>query len=421
MTILLGILLAITLAILVFRYHLPLRRLRKRLRDIASGSIPRTHFAGGAEIVRDLSLDLDHLVEMQSDTVRRAEDEGFNLRAVLSSMKEGVLIVDSWHRIRLANEGIHSLLPHGVSPINRTPLELFRNHLLHRAIEASLTFPEPHTSEMTLDVFDHGQLVPRHFEVTVVGMRPGGRKESLGALIVFHDITRVKALEGMRKEFVANVSHELRTPLSIISGYLETILDDDLNDLTAARKFLTIMRKHTQRLHLLVEDLLIISQLESQKTTLEMAPMNLAACLEKVVERLEPSLEQRDVRIQLNFPPDFPQVEADEHRMDQAFFNLLDNAVKHGCRDHGVVEVHGSVAEGDVIVSVRDYGPGIPTEDQPHIFERFYRVDRGRSRQRGGTGLGLSIVKHIVQAHGGTVEVESRIGKGSTFHVKIPI
>lgn len=420
MTILLTLLLLAAVAVLIFRYHLPLRQLRKRLRHIADGSLPSARLSSGAGVVKNISRDLDRLVEMQSVTVQRAEDEGFNLRAVLSSMKEGVLIVDGWQRIRLANEGIQSLLPHGMSPINRTPLELFRNHLLHRAIEASLTFSEPHTSELTLDVFDNGQMVPRHFEVTVVGMRPDNRAESLGALIVFHDITRIKALEGMRKEFVANVSHELRTPLSIISGYLETILDDDLHDLTAARKFLNIMRKHTQRLHLLVEDLLIISQLESQKTTLEFVPMNLSACLAKVVERLEPSLDQRNVQIRLHFPPDFPKVEADEHRMDQAFFNLLDNAVKHGCRDSSVVDVQGSVANGNAIVSVRDYGPGIPAEDQPHIFERFYRVDRGRSRQLGGTGLGLSIVKHIVQAHGGSVEVESRVGKGATFHVKLP-
>lgn len=420
MTLFLALLLALLLAVFLFRYYFPLRHLRARLQTLAEGGEPENLRHDGAELVRCISRDLDRLIEQQTVTIRRAGDEQFNLRAILGSMKEGVLLVDAGHRIRMVNDEIYRLLPKGISPINRTPLELFRNHLLHRAIENSLTVPGAQTSEMTIDIVDKGQLVPHQFEVTVTGMRAiaGG---TFGALAVFHDITRLKALESMRKEFVANVSHELRTPLAIISGYLETLLDDDFNDPVAARKFLRVMRKHTERLHLLVEDLLIISQLESQKTSLDFAPASLPECLETVVERLEPELQQRGAKVRLAFPRDFPLVEMDEHRIDQVFFNLLDNALKHGGKKPGEILVRGIAGEGSVRVSVQDHGPGIPIEEQPHIFERFYRVDRGRSREMGGTGLGLSIVKHVVQAHGGTVEVESRIGEGATFHVTLPV
>ena len=220
---------------------------------------------------------------------------------------------------------------------------------------------------------------------------------------------------------MANVSHELRTPLSIISGYLETMLDEDFDDPAASRKFLKVMDKHTQRLHLLVDDLLTISSLESQRMTLDFVSSELQSILLRVVERLEPALQSRNLSVQLNFPPNFPRIELDPHRMDQVFFNLLDNAIKHGGNGDASLEVVGETQPDRVSIFVRDHGPGIPEKDQPHIFERFYRVDEARSRDVGGTGLGLSIVKHVVQAHGGTVEVVSRRGEGTTFRVTLPL
>lgn len=420
MTILLAIALGLGSLFFLLRYHLPLARLRQKMQRSLSELTPENELVGGAPIIQEISNALDEWTARNSETERRAHDEGLNLRNILGSMREGVVLLDNQKRIRLANQAIYRLLPAGLSPINRTLLELFRNHVLQRAIEASFTTPEPQTTEYVVDVSENGRLIPKTLEVTSIGL-PGADGEIVGALAVFHDLTRVKELEGMRKDFVANVSHELRTPLSIISGYLETMLDDDFDDPVASRKFLKVMDKHTQRLHLLVEDLLTISSLESQRMTLDFISSELQSILQRVVERLEPALTAKNLRVQMNFPPDFPRIELDAHRMDQVFFNLLDNAIKHGGNGDAPLEVIGEKRSDCVCVSFRDHGPGIAEKDQPHIFERFYRVDEARSREVGGTGLGLSIVKHVVQAHGGAVEVVSRRGEGTTFRVKLPL
>ena len=397
-------------------YYFPLRKLRGKLEESAGAS------AGGnqASLVETIGHLADKLVEKNSATHQRAEDEGFNLRTILSSMHEGVVILDNQKRIRLANDAIYRLLPAGLSPINRTLLELFRNHVLHRAIELSFTTPEPQTTEYVVDVTENSHLVAKTLEVTSIGM-VGRNGTIVGALAVFHDLTRVKVLEGMRKDFVANVSHELRTPLSIISGYIETMLEDDFQDVQAGRKFLRVMHKHTERLHLLVEDLLTISMLESQRAPLDFSETDLRCSVQRVMEQLEPKLQAKDLEVKLSFPKNFPLVEADVRRMDQVFFNLLDNAIKHGRKGDRPIKVSGEVSEEEVCISVRDDGPGIASKDQPHIFERFYRVDEARSRDVGGTGLGLSIVKHVVQAHGGQVEVVSKKNEGAEFLVTLPL
>ncbi|MEO7934210.1 MAG: ATP-binding protein [Chthoniobacterales bacterium] len=403
----------------LWRYALPLRRLQEELSSIRFGKKRGVTLAGAA-VIREIAGTVAELLDENDVSQQRARDEGLNLRTILESMREGVVLLDNQKRIRLANRAIYRLLPAGLSPVNRTLLELFRNHVLQRAIETSFTTPEPQTTEYVVDVSENGRLVAKTLEVTSIGI-PGSGGEIVGALAVFHDLTRVKELEGMRKDFVANVSHELRTPLSIISGYIETLLDDDLEDVESGRKFLRIMHRHTQRLHLLVEDLLTISALESQRVALEFRPVELQSNLQKIVEQLEPALSARDLQVKLDFPADFPELEVDARRIDQVFFNLLENAIKHGHAGDAPIEVIGKVGPQGVSISVRDHGPGIAAKDQPHIFERFYRVDEARSREVGGTGLGLSIVKHVVQAHGGTVEVASRRGEGATFEVILPL
>lgn len=400
---------------LAFHYF-PLRKLRGKLEEI-TGSVAT---GKGASVVNNIEELAGALMEKTSATHRRAEDEGFNLRTILSSMHEGVVILDNQKRIRLANDAIYRLLPAGLSPINRTLLELFRNHVLHRAIELSFSTPEPQTTEYVVDVTENGHLVAKTLEVTSIGM-VGREGTIVGALAVFHDLTRVKVLEGMRKDFVANVSHELRTPLSIISGYIETMLEDDFQDVKAGRKFLRVMHKHTERLHLLVEDLLTISMLESQRAPLDFVEIDLRASVQRVVEQLEPALQAKNLSVIQRFSEDFPAVEADARRMDQVFFNLLDNAIKHGRKGDSPIEISGQTTKAGVHVRVRDHGPGIAAKDQPHIFERFYRVDEARSRDVGGTGLGLSIVKHVVQAHGGQVEVFSGLNEGADFRVTLPL
>jgi two-component system phosphate regulon sensor histidine kinase PhoR len=231
-------------------------------------------------------------------------------------------------------------------------------------------------------------------------------------------LTRLKQLERQREEFVANVSHELRTPLSLIKGYVETLLDGAKDNPEVGDRFLKIIERNANRLDLLIQDLLTISALESGRMKLELQPVELRALVDKVLAFLHAKAENRNVTL-ANELPDLI-TSADANRLDQVLANLVDNAIKYG-KAGGNVVVGGNKLEGGALeIFVRDDGPGIPPEALTRVFERFYRVDKARSRDQGGTGLGLAIVKHIVQAHGGEVRVESELGKGATFFFTLP-
>lgn len=231
--------------------------------------------------------------------------------------------------------------------------------------------------------------------------------------------SRQRKLEEMRKDFVANVSHELRTPLSIIKGYVETLLDDPPPDRETERQFLRTIHKHSAQLEALINDLLDLSALESQKAKLRFEAVSLRAVAGAVVGELAAAASQKTILVTLEIPSNFPAVRADEQRLQQVFTNLLENAVKY-TQTGGRVTVSARETGSEIEVCVADNGSGIAPEHLPHIFERFYRVDKARSREVGGTGLGLSIVKHIVQVHGGRVWVESELGKGSKFFFTLP-
>jgi two-component system phosphate regulon sensor histidine kinase PhoR len=240
-----------------------------------------------------------------------------------------------------------------------------------------------------------------------------------GILVIFHDITQMRALEAVRKEFVANVSHELRTPLSILSGYLETLLDDDVDPGTT-RRFLETMHRHAKRLNALVEDLLLLSQLESRCLPLHLESVGVQDCFQQVLERFDSVIHTTETVVTVVAPEDLT-FRADPLRLEQALFNLIDNALKYGGKPCLKLTLRADLEGRYLSIRVADDGPGIPLGDQPHIFERFYRVYKDRSRDGGGTGLGLSIVKHTVLAHGGSVAVESSPGKGSTFILRFPL
>jgi two-component system phosphate regulon sensor histidine kinase PhoR len=242
--------------------------------------------------------------------------------------------------------------------------------------------------------------------------------EREGIILVFHDLTRLKQLERAREEFVANVSHELRTPLSLIKGYVETLLDGARNNPEVAERFLKTIERNAQRLDLLIQDLLAISALESGRIQLELQPLKLCPLADKVLADFKKTADAKVIRL-VNDLPDLTAT-ADANRLEQVLANLVDNAVKYGRAD-GAVTIGGKrTDDGMVEVFVQDDGSGIPAEALERVFERFYRVDKGRSREQGGTGLGLSIVKHIVQSHGGKVWVKSEPGKGATFFFTLP-
>jgi two-component system phosphate regulon sensor histidine kinase PhoR len=394
----------------LFRIRNDIRRLAEETRISTGGK--------GPAVVREIYHQLRRIEHRQREMAQLVADEDLSLRAILGSMSEGVLVANADLTVRLVNERLQRMFSFSRVPVGRTILEVFRNHLLHQMAQLTVDTNQPQANEIPVDVRDGDKFVPKHFQVTSVSLRRP-KQGSAGILIVFHDVTQIRSLEAVRKDFVANVSHELRTPLSILTGYLETLLESS-PDAATRRRFLLIMHKHAQRLNLLVDDLLQLARLESREPHLNWERFQLQGCIEKVLEKSEPMIQASGAVVETRIAPDLPTIEADQIKIEQAVFNLLDNALKYGSKSDPRVLIEVDYTPVEVILKVKDNGPGIPLSDQPHIFERFYRVHKDRSRDAGGTGLGLSIVKHAAQSHGGNVELESSPGQGATFIVRLP-
>lgn len=332
--------------------------------------------------------------------------------ALFDSMAEGLLLLDEAGRIQLANRAFTQLFGVSTELRSRTIMEALRLHELTELVDIlgtqkqvlgrELKIARPHERWLQVNgsaIFDDSS--HRH-----------------GTILVFHDLTRLKKLERTRQEFVANVSHELRTPLSLIKGYVETLLDGAKDNPEVSGKFLQTIDRNAERLRLLIEDLLTISELESGRVKLNLQSVPLHALTEKVLGDFRSRADAKQMGLVDQVPE--LRVRADADRLEQVLCNLVDNAIKYG-RSQGHVWVTAQPAEaGQIQVSIQDDGPGIPRESLERIFERFYRVDKARSREQGGTGLGLSIVKHIVQGHGGRAWAKSELGHGATFYFTLP-
>ncbi|MBA4149340.1 MAG: PAS domain-containing protein [Verrucomicrobia bacterium] len=353
------------------------------------------------------------LAELTTNQQRALSQFSTEQQVLFNSMVEGVLLLDQQHRIRLANRAFRELFGIREEVQGKTILETLRSHEMDDVVERVAV--EGHVLGL--------ELQPPGLQECVLQVNASAVNDVLGkqqgTILVFHDLTQLKKLERTRQEFVANVSHELRTPLSLIKGYVETLIDGAKNDPELATKFLGTIEKHADRLTFLIEDLLIISQLESGQIVLNQQRVNLHELSARVLGDLASRKQEKGVQITSAIGPDI-FVQADAQRLEQVLCNLVDNAIKYG-RQNGSIALNAKqFNEEQIVVSIKDDGPGIPPEAQERIFERFYRVDKARSREQGGTGLGLSIVKHIVQSHGGRVWVESDPGKGSTFYFSLP-
>ncbi len=397
----------------------PMLDLRDLIRALANDEPHQPIVRSSLRPFTQISADLGRVAERLRRQRRQLADEGFSLRAILGSMVEGVIIVDHQQRIRLANDALFTMFELMQPPINRTALEVFHHPELTAAIDRA--FHE--VRSIVLEVHDAPRIGEargdRHYRVNLAPLMPTGGASPVGVLGVFNDVTEVRALEAVRREFVANVSHEFRTPLSIIGGYVETLLDGALDDRPMAERSLKTIQKHSERLNLLIEDLLAISRLEHRKAHLDCRMASVREILERVIEQLEPRIREHDATVELAIEADL--LEMDPARIEQVFFNLLTNALKYAVADGVLVRVTSKLKGEEVDITFSDNGPGIPYRDQPHIFERFYRVHKDRSRDAGGTGLGLSIVKNVVMAHGGRVSVRSTPGAGASFKIVLPV
>jgi two-component system phosphate regulon sensor histidine kinase PhoR len=334
--------------------------------------------------------------------------------ALFDRMVEGVIVTNAGGRIRMANRAAKAFFGFDAPSVGRTLLEATRRHEVADVAARVDREAEVLGHELRLE----GAGSNRFLQVNALALRDAGGGRD-GALLVFHDVTRLRQLEAMRQEFVANVSHELRTPLSLIKSAAETMLDSGQDDPAMRVRFLEIIDRHANRLTRLIDDLLLLSTLDSGHVRLELQTLSLRAAVQEVAEDFSGRARDRRTVIENSIPGDL-LVRADPDRLRQVLANLVDNAIKYGRDDGRVVLDAVAGEEGRVEVRVSDNGPGLPAEAQPRIFERFYRVDKARSREQGGTGLGLAIVKHVVQAHGGEVRVESRPGAGTTFFFSLP-
>ena len=418
---LIGLLVVVPSAYLIARYlSQPIYDLTHRMIQSVSDTFrPEIASFRGDELDK-LSKAFDEIAVRFRNKIDEVSTERDYLQTIFKGMAEGVLVVDERGRILVANHALRQLLHLPTSVANRTALEIIRNAQLEEAIRNVIRQENSTSFELNLPL-----PLGKTFEVNVVRIASSpeemekGAEGVRGAIAVFHDITRLKELEKVRQDFVANVSHELRTPLTTIKGYAETLLEGALQE-KVATQFVQIIKRHADRLTKIVEDLLTLSKIESKEFQLRSEDVLLIEIIDDTIDLVKEAAERKAISILKNDISPLLSVRADRGYLEQVLLNLFDNAIKYGGEGGEIIISAIVEARGEIQVSMRDNGPGIPKEDLPRIFERFYRVDRGRSRELGGTGLGLSIVKHLIQAHGGRVWAESQLGEGSTFYFTLP-
>lgn len=398
-------------------------RLKDFSRRVAAGDFRPLPAENPRDELADLALALNNTAAHMDETIRSLSGERNRSSAILRSMVEGVAVIDAQERLVFFNRAFSEILNLDSAGGEGHPvIEVVRNSELLSLIRRALQGEEGLQSNIAMGIVQQ-----RSFSVTAAPVKPleasvvgvAAEKPS-GAVVVLHDVSELRRLERVRQDFVANVSHEFKTPLTAIQGFAETLMAGALEDPKNNRRFLEIIRSHAARLARLTDDLLKLARIEAGKLEVAFQPVSVAELLESCSATTVLKASRKQISFTVKVPPELPSVLGDPGLLHDLLQNLLDNAIQY-TPEGGQIDVGASAETREAVITVTDTGIGIPLADQERIFERFYRVDAARSREAGGTGLGLSIAKHIVEAHGGRLWVESAIGRGSKFFVSIPL
>ncbi len=417
----LSLIACVVMACLMYRTGKRLRHLRRGVDRVTEGhSDPMIPFYNGG-LTGILSTSLNRMADAYDQRMRKLSEQQNENEAILTSMVEGVLAVDLDERLISINKAAARLLrvdPYRVE--GRSIQESVRNTAVQQFVGRAVSSENPVEDDLVIRLMgEDNETRERYVQAQGAPLHDAANKR-IGALIVLHDVTRLRRLEMIRRDFVANVSHELKTPITAIKGSVETLLDSMNGGPEENEQFLNIIARQGDRLNAIVEDLLALARIEqgTERDTVELEEHNVRDVLRAAVEMCSINATSRDIAIDLTCNATMT-ARINAPLMEQAVVNLIDNAIKYS--PEGVpIRIDADLKESELQIAVIDEGVGIEREHLPRLFERFYRTDNARSRAMGGTGLGLAIVKHIAQAHGGRVTVESTVGKGSTFRIHLP-
>ena len=393
----------------------PIRDMEHFTERLRRGETPGTLMIRSSDEIGQLAENINYMVDELQKRIAALQEEKAKVEAAFSSALDGVLILDPQGRIETVNRGMWAMTGERYRDlVGKTPLEAFRNLGLQKALDQYRSSGMPVSQEMEL-----GEGEPVMLDVSITPVRGVDAAEGK-TMLVFHDLTRLKKLERMRVDFVANVTHEIKTPLTAIMGFVETLQEGAIEDRETAKKFLSTIARHAERLNRLVDDLLTISNTELGEIHFSFESVALSGIAQSVLHMIQQKAEEKKIEIASAIPEGLPLIRADRDRLSQVLINVLDNAVKF-TPEGGRVTLAASPAAGqEVVVRIIDTGIGVPKDEISRLGERFYRVDKTRSRELGGTGLGLSIVKHLMAAHKGRMEIESQLGRGTSVSLYFP-
>ncbi len=392
----------------------PLQEMTEVAREMAEGKLDTALKVTSNDEIGALSKGLNYMAQRLRDMIRQITEERNKVKAILTSMSDGVVAVDCSGNILLINPAVERMFNITYEKsMGKGVIEVIRNFDLEKLLHKALDSRETITQELQMFVPD-----PKTFRVSTAPLT--NESGVVGVVAIMRDVTAFREVERMKTDFVANVSHELKTPLTSLKGFVETLLDGALEERDTARHFLEIINDEADRLNRLINDLLSLSKIEAKHQEINKVTLNLDKLIYNTVSILSPQAGEKNITLNVDTTTPLPVLKADEDMIGQLLINLIDNAIKYTPAG-GRIDVHALNWEHGVKVAVSDTGIGIERESIPRLFERFYRVDKARSREMGGTGLGLAIVKHILEVHNGKIEVDSMVGQGSTFTVYIPV